>query len=44
MPPSNIPARAPERQPEPATSTPRPFWPAPERPRVPLRVLGNIPQ
>lgn len=42
---SNVPARAPEPQPAPTTSTPRPSWPAPEKPatRFPIRMGGVIP-
>lgn len=43
MPPTNAPARVPERQPEPTAGTPRP-WPS-EKPvrRFPIRVGGIIP-
>jgi hypothetical protein len=37
---SNAPAKAPERQPEPATSTPRP---TPKKPNFTIRVTGMVP-
>ena len=42
---STAPVRIQEPQPETTTSTPRPSWPAPEKPatRFPIRIGGAIP-
>jgi len=41
---SNLPARAPDRQPEP-TSSPRPTWPRPDKKatRFVIKIAGIIP-